>query len=167
MRTSSTTFLAAALIAAPAAPAHAAARVSQPAGWGLGLMLGSPTGLTAKHWLGGANAIDLGFGEGPGLRLHGDYLWGLAEVVPDRTELTLDLYVGAGGALGAASGPCFYYRRHFCDGGAFIGARVPLGIEARIKRAPLTFGLEAAPVVWLGDFFDAWFDVFAFARFIF
>ncbi len=31
--------------------------VSHPAGWGLGLMLGAPTGLTAKYWMGGPSAI--------------------------------------------------------------------------------------------------------------
>jgi hypothetical protein len=53
-----TALLGSTLLATPT-PAHAVA-VSQPEGWGIGLMLGAPTGLTVKHWNGGSNAFDLG-----------------------------------------------------------------------------------------------------------
>lgn len=153
------------------APAYAEP-VSQPEGWGLGIMLGAPTGLTLKNWTGGANAWDIGLGVGPGLRLHGDYLWGLAQVMSNKSDLTLDLYLGVGPVIGAAHGWCGtgFRPKGACGGGGgrlFAGARVPFGIEARLARAPFTFGLELAPGLWLSpDFVDGLLDVFLFGRFL-
>ena len=153
------------------APAHAEA-VSQPEGWGIGLMLGAPTGLTVKHWNGGANAFDLGLGVGPGLRLHGDFLWGLAQLMTNKSDLTLDLYLGVGPVLGVSRGWCgtAYSPRDKCgkrDGDVFFGARVPFGIDARLARFPFTFGLEIAPGIWLNpNFVSGLFDVLLFGRFV-
>jgi hypothetical protein len=132
-------------------------------------MLGAPFGLTAKYWMGGANALDIGFGTGPGVRVHGDYLFGLAQVLRDKTDLTLDLYLGAGAGVGV--GPsgyyCGFYDQHdFCDGTAFVLARVPFGIDARLKKAPVELGLELAPGFLIGRNFHGLFDVFIFVRFI-
>jgi hypothetical protein len=163
--------LAAALVVT-AAPARAEP-VSQPTGWGLGLMLGAPTGLTVKRWIGGANAWDVGVGVGPGFRLHGDFLWGLAELLPNKSDLTLDIYLGIGPVIGVARGWCgtTYRPRDECGGGdgeLFGGARVPLGLDARLARLPINFGLEVAPGVWLGrDFATGLLDVFLFVRFLF
>jgi hypothetical protein len=143
--------------------------VSHPAGWALGFMLGAPLGLTAKYWLGGPNALDLGFGTGPGVRVHGDYLWGLAQVLRDKSDLTLDLYLGAGAGVGV--GPRGYYcgwynEGDFCDGSAYVIGRVPFGVDARLRKAPVELGLEMAPGLLIGR--RAWglFDVFIFVRFI-
>lgn len=164
----SVVLLGAGLLATPAVVR--AEPVSQPAGWGLGLMLGAPTGLTVKRWNGGANAWDVGLGVGPGLRLHADYLWGLAQLLSDKSDLTLDLYLGVGPVLGAARGWCgtAYRPRDKCgDGGLFGGARVPFGLDVRLARAPFTFGLEVAPGVWLSpDFVDGLLDVLLFGRFL-
>ena len=144
--------------------------VSQPDGWGLGFMLGAPTGLTLKKWNGGANAWDLGLGVGPGLRIHGDYLWGLAQLLTNKSTLTLDLYLGVGPVIGVERGWCgtSYRPRHDCGNGAlFAGARVPFGLDMRLARAPVTFGLELAPGLWFGrDFVSGLLDVFLFVRFL-
>ena len=144
--------------------------VSQPTSWGLGLMLGDPTGLTAKYWLGGANALDLGLGVGPGVRLHADFLWGLAQVLPNTSTLTLDLYLGVGPVIGIARGWCgrvFSPRDECGDGPLFVGARVPFGLDMRLRRAPVAFGLEIAPGIWLGrSFVSGLLDVFLFVRFV-
>lgn len=147
-----------------------AAPVSHPAGVALGLMLGDPTGLTLKQTLGGPDAWDLGLGVGPGLRLHADYLWGIAQLLSNTSTLTLDIYIGAGPVLGIARGWCgsSYNPGHDCGGrGVFLGARVPFGLEARLTRAPVTFGLEIAPGLWFAqDFADGLLDVFLFVRFL-
>src|SRR5262252_3681043 len=85
--------LAALLLSAPSANSEP---VHQREGWGLGLMLGVPIGLNAKYWLGGPNAFDLAVGGGPGFRVHADYEWGIAQVLKNKSDLTLDLYLGAG-----------------------------------------------------------------------
>jgi hypothetical protein len=147
--------------------ASATERVQHPEGWGLGLMLGEPIGLTAKYWLGGANAIDLGVGGGPGFRIHADYDWGLAQVLEKKTDLTLDLYLGVGGAVAFASGFCGYYGDRFCQDRVFGGVRVPFGLDFRLRRAPFNFGLELAPGMWFGSYVTGLFDVFLFGRFLF
>lgn len=145
----------------------AAEPVNQPQGWGLGLMLGSPLGLNAKYWFGGPNAVDIGVGGGPGFRIHADYDWGLAQVLKNKTDLTLDLYLGVGGAVAFASGFCEYYGDRFCQDRVFGGVRVPFGIDARLRRAPVNFGLELAPGMWVGSYLSGLFDAFLFVRFIF
>jgi hypothetical protein len=141
--------------------------VRKPERWGIGLMLGYPVGLTAKYWLGGPNALDIGVGGGPGFRVHGDFDWGLAQVLTNKSDLTLDLYLGVGAALAVASGFCAYYGDRFCNNNVFVGARVPFGLDATLRRAPVNFGLELAPGIWFGNYVTGLFDVFLFVRFVF
>lgn len=125
-----------------------AAPVRQPSSLGLGFLAGSPTALSLKYWLGGSDAIDLAVGAGPGLRVHGDYLWGIAQLLPNTRSGQLDLYLGAGAILGTARGWCGWYGRgrdRFCHGDPYIGMRVPVGLDFRLRQAPLSFGLEIAP----------------------
>lgn len=133
-----------------AGPAQAA-RPAMPSSWALGFTLGDPTGLSAKHWLGGPDAIDFGLGFGPGVRVQADYLFGLARLARERS-LYLDLYLGAGGVIGTGDGYCVWRRgHHFCgDDGGFFGVRVPFGIDFILRQAPLELGLEIAPGVWAG-----------------
>ncbi|AKU91492.1 hypothetical protein [Vulgatibacter incomptus] len=156
--------------AAFAAPAQAAP-VRQPNAWGLGFMLGSPTGITAKHWLGGSDAIDIGVGAGPGFRVHADYLWGVAQLLNNTSDLHLDFYIGAGGLLGVARGWCSWYDDHhrryrsFCNDGGFLGVRVPVGLDFVLRRAPISLGIEIAPGIVVSPHdADALVDAFFFAR---
>lgn len=151
-----------------APPSARATAVSHPAGFSLGLMLGDPTGVLMKQDLGGANAWDVGLGVGPGLRLHGDYLWGLTQLLSDTSTLTLDMYLGAGPVLGIGRGWCgtAYNPRGDCGGGVFGGVRVPFGLDARLTRAPVAFGLELAPGVRVGqNEVSELLDLFLFGRF--
>jgi hypothetical protein len=141
--------------------------VNQKEGWGIGLMLGSPLGINVKHWLGGPNAFDLAVGGGPGLRFHGDFDWGLAQVLQNKKDLTLDLYLGVGGAVGVGTGFCSYYGTHLCEDKPFVGVRVPFGLDFKLARDPVNFGLELAPGIWFGNgFVEGLFDVFLFVRYV-
>ena len=131
-----------------AAPGSGLQRVDQPARWGFGLMLGDPTGISLKRYL-GAHAWDfyVGFAWGPGVRFGGDWLWSLGAIERGR-KVDLTLYVGLGPFIGVSRGPCgpgFIADR--CNGDAYFGGRVPLGAELVLKEAPLTLGLEAAPAL--------------------
>ncbi len=141
--------------------------VSHKEGWGLGLMLGSPLGINAKYWLGGANAFDLAIGGGPGLRFHGDYDWGIAQVLRNKSDLTLDLYLGVGGVVGVGTGFCDYYADRLCQDKPFAGVRVPFGLDFRLARDPLNFGLELAPGILFGNYVSPLLDVFLFVRYLF
>jgi len=126
-----------------------AAPVRQPSSNALGFMLGGPTGISFKHWFGGSDAFDVGVGAGPGLRVHADYLWGIAQLLTNTSDMHLDFYVGAGGVLGFGGyGWCGWYdgrRGHYCADDAYLGARIPVGLDLGLRRAPITFGLEVAP----------------------
>jgi hypothetical protein len=163
-RFASLSFLAIFVLAAPSANAEP---VNQHPGWGLGLMLGYPFGLNAKYWLGGANAFDLAVGGGPGFRVHADFDWGIAQVLKDKSDLTLDLYLGMGGAVVFPSGFCGYYGDRFCNDRVFAGARVPFGVDARLRKAPVDFGLEVAPGIWVGNYVLGLFDAFLFFHYLF
>ena len=125
--------------------------VSRPDRWALGFMLGDPTGLTLKRYL-GRNAFDAYLGVwAPGLRFGGDYLVDLGRLV-NSPKVDLDIYVGGGAFAGVLQGPCgpgFIS----CGGGAgYVGGRMPLGAELLLKEAPVTFGVEVAPGIGIGNF---------------
>jgi len=131
-----------------ALPATAGARsVSEPSKWGIGFMLGQPTGLTLKHWFGGSDAFDLAVGGGPGLRVHGDYLFGLAQI-SRSSDLNVDLYLGPGAIIGFDRDRWCGWRHDFChDDDGYLGVRAAFGIDFVFRRAPVNFGLELAPAV--------------------
>lgn len=150
--------------------AASAEPVSHREGWAIGIMLGAPTALSLKNYLGGANAWDIGVGVGPGVRIHGDFLFGLAQLLRNKSDLTMDLYLGIGGALGVPRGWCgTAFRPDWkCGTGAVYGAvRVPMGLDLRLTRAPLSFGFELAPGVWFGEgFVGGLLDAAIFFRFL-
>jgi hypothetical protein len=118
-------------------------------GWGVGVMVGDPFGLTLKRYLGGANAWDLymAFAYGPGFRFGGDWLWTVGRAEAHR-KFDLDAYIGVGPFIGDLQGPCgpgFLTDR--CNGDFYFGGRVPLGAEILLKEAPVSFGVEVGPGV--------------------
>ncbi len=105
-------------------------------GFGAGIILGEPTGISLKSWLSPTNAWDAGIAWGLGkdsaFHLHGDYLWhkyGLIKVEKGR----LPLYYGVGARLLFAS------RSHF-------GIRGVIGLDYLFVSIPLDIFLELAPV---------------------
>ena len=123
----------------------------EPSRWALGLSLGEPTGLSIKRYLGGRNAFDINLDAvyGPGFRLGFDYLWGLGQLLNDRSTMNLNVYLGVGPFIGSLRGPCggFYNWQDTCSGDVYLGGRMPIGIEAVFRNAPITLGLEVAPGV--------------------
>lgn len=122
--------------------------------FGLGLMLGAPTGLTGKYFLSSDNALDFGVGvisryrNRDGLHLHMDYLWhpvSLASV----PQFELPLYFGIGGRIFD-----FDDDDNNDDGFAF-GVRAPLGIAFDLTNVPLDIFFELALVI---DFFTGYRD---------
>jgi len=126
--------------------------------FGLGLIIGEPTGLSAKYWMDKTQAIDFllafSFNDNNNnynndnnlnhLVLAADYLYHIDVFHPRAVELPL--YVGIGGKL------AFWDRgngRYRDDGDIGIALRVPLGIDLLLRSVPLEFFLEIVPGIYI------------------
>lgn len=149
-----------------ALPGPAQAKEGGP--FGLGVMLGDPTGVSFKYFLSPRNAVTggLGYGwRGRWFHTHAEYLfhfpqrWGPGDWLP---------YVGIGGKLAV-----WDHHRHDHPGwygdddDIGLGIRIPGGVAWHPPRAPIDVFAEFAPAVWLfpGTGFD--FDFSIGARFYF
>src|SRR6185503_16815289 len=131
--------------------------------YGVGAVVGDPTGLSGKIWIGQTNAIDIGLGfYGYGYRggcfrdrdgraicdrryghgsssVHVDYLW--ESKLIDRTA-QLDWHIGAGARAFFLGDPCAY---DCWD----VGARAPLGLDLTFHQPSfLEVFAEIAPVFY-------------------
>ena len=116
--------------------------------FGFGLILGDPTGLTAKGSLGGSNAWDLAIGTGylGNLRIHGDYLWNINAFSSNE----VGLYLGLGAVLGSGKGRGFIVGgKEVEDEGFRLGIRGVAGVNAMPFSAPVELFLEVAPIIAL------------------
>ncbi len=131
-------FMLAALLLAGAASAYAG-------GFGLGIILGEPVGISFKQWLTERNAIDAAaawsFGNVSAFHVHMDYLYhGPLGVDIDHGGLLY--YVGIGGRLKAT------------EGDSRIGIRVPLGLDYVFDDTPIDIFFEVAPILDLAPSTD-------------
>jgi len=110
---------------------------AQDHGFGMGLILGEPTGLSAKLWTGGDNAFDFAAAwsfKGDGnLLLQADYVWHFFNLMPVPSG-KLPLYIGIGGRVILADDPRF-------------GVRIPIGIDYLFADAPIDVFLELVPIL--------------------
>lgn len=142
--------------AAVVAPGDAAAR-PRPAGrtsnfsanktFGLGLMLGAPSGLSGKYYLGPSTAIDFGVGviryyrhRRSNVHFHADFLWHPVSLASTR-PFELPLYFGIGARLWD------FDDEDIDDDGFGLGVRAPIGIALDFNNVPLDVFFELALVV--------------------
>lgn len=133
-----TALLGLALAVSEATPAEA--RQLRRGPFGLGIVLGEPTGFTAKLFFSNPSAIQFHLGYGIGkkgkLLIATDYLYHFHAAIPPIANAGwLSPYVGVGGRLG------------FGEGKAVVGLRIPLGLSFQISGAPVEIFLEVAPGV--------------------
>lgn len=117
-------------------------------GIGLGVIVGEPTGLSAKYWLGAEHAIDAAaawsFSENDSFQFHMDYLihkFGILKIDPATGRLPLYFGVGARAKLKHHDNP---HGRNEDD--ALLGIRVPFGIAILFAKAPVELFGEIVPV---------------------
>lgn len=105
----------------------------------LGIILGEPTGISAKLWFSQNTALDgavswsLRDNDDGNLYLHADYLWHDFSLI-NTSSGRLPLYYGIGGRIVLANNEK-------------LGARVPVGLSWLFKGAPLDLFLEIAAIV--------------------
>jgi hypothetical protein len=111
--------------------------IAQDRGFGLGVILGEPTGLSAKGWIASQSAFDVGvawsFRHKGFFHVHADYLWHFSNAI--RASERFVPYVGIGGRFGAVTG------------NAIFGVRIPFGLAWMPRNAPIDVFVEVAPVV--------------------
>jgi hypothetical protein len=107
---------------------------AQADGFGIGVILGEPTGLSLKKWTSQRGAFDVGVGWSISteyLHVHADYLVHFMNAI-GVNQGQLPLYLGLGASLNLTDNTQF-------------GARVPLGINYIFGDVPLDLFAEIAP----------------------
>ena len=111
---------------------------TQDRGLGLGLIVGEPTGLSAKVWTGHRTALDAGAAwaliRGGFIRFHADAL--VHSFAPQVDHGKLPLYFGIGGKIVLADN-------------LGIGVRVPFGLAYLFESAPIDIFIELVPTLEL------------------
>jgi hypothetical protein len=113
---------------------------AEPGGFGIGIYLGEPTGITAKLWLSTESALDVcaawSFIDLHNITFHifGDYLFHIHDLfnVPSGTP---SFYCGIGG------------RIIILTEKIIIGIRIPVGIAYFLEKPPLEIFMEIAPLM--------------------
>ncbi|MBE7454706.1 MAG: hypothetical protein HS111_39330 [Kofleriaceae bacterium] len=116
--------------------------------FGLGIMLGAPTGLSGKYFYAPDKAFDFGVGAigyyrgRNGFHLHFDHLWHPLSLA-STPAFELPLYLGVGARI-------FDFDDRDDFHGSAIGVRGPIGIAFDLNNVPMDIFFELALVV---DFF--------------
>ena len=117
--------------------------------FGVGVIIGEPTGIVIKKWIGADTAFDVAaawsFSENASFQLHGDYLIHNFSLL-DRDDLkgNLPVYYGIGGRIKLKENNAGRGRN---DEDTLIGVRVPLGISYLFADAPVDIFFEIAPLL--------------------
>jgi hypothetical protein len=126
--------------------------IAQDRSFGLGVIVGEPTGISAKLWTSPGNAFDFGLGwsiggdrigkfkgtydGGSRIHFHMDYLWHAFDAI--RSSERFPLYYGIGGRVNSGAG----YD-------ASVAVRGVIGIAWMPRQTPLDVFLEVVPSLQL------------------
>jgi hypothetical protein len=114
--------------------------------FGAGIILGEPSGLCFKAWIGPKAAIDgaiaWSFGDEEAVHFHADYLIHDFGMFRARKG-DLAFYYGFGGRIKAQKK-------------SRVGIRIPVGISYIFEKVPLDIFLELAPGIDLSPSTDFW-----------
>jgi hypothetical protein len=122
--------------------------------FGLGIILGEPTGITGKYFMNQDYAIDggLSFDFARWFLVYGDWLYHMRGGFGSRTEVAAATtpYFGLGGLVVVSTKSDFdiHRERYFTDSSAnkiAMGLRIPIGIEWRAPTIPLGIFAEIVP----------------------
>ena len=125
--------------------------------FGIGIIIGSPTGISAKYYINDKHAVDLGIGWSLSkneVRLHSDYLFHDYKLINDAINFPIIFNFGGGVKL------------LFSDS-VEIGFRIPLGLLYNFQKTPIDIFFEVVPVLELIPDTELGFDAALGARFYF
>jgi len=109
---------------------------AQDSGVGVGVIVGEPTGISAKSWISSHDAVDAGVAWSIShgwFHIHADYLRHTFDLIPvDQGQLPL--YFGIGAQIGFGKD-------------VSIGARVPIGLNYLFDGTPLDVFIEIVPML--------------------
>ena len=115
--------------------------ICQDKGFGLGVIVGEPTGVSAKNWMSSVTAIDAAlawsFVDNGALHIHADYLFHNFHLINFQTKGKWPVYYGIGARL------------KFGDEDTQLAVRIPVGIEYLFGDAPVDAFLEVVPMLEL------------------
>lgn len=111
---------------------------SQQKEFGLGIILGSPSGFSGKYWMTEFNAIDFGMGysfsgKSNATNFHADYLWHNYNVI--KVEAKVPLYYGVGARIKIRQ-----------NSASRFGVRGVLGVTYFPSEIPIDLFFEVVPV---------------------
>jgi len=110
---------------------------AQEKGFGLGVIVGEPTGISVKAWMGRGGAICAAAGwsltETEYINFHGDYIFHNFSLI-NVEKGSLPVYYGVG-------------IRIKTKGETKFGVRIPVGIDYLLDNAPLDIFFEIVPVL--------------------
>lgn len=132
-------------------------------GFGLGIIVGEPTGVSFKGWLDNKSAVDgavaWSFLNNGSFHVHVDYLRHVnIETTPSGE---FNFHYGIGGRLKAKN------NNNSNSDDARFGARIPLGLDYNFATEPIEIFLEVAPVLDFTPKTDASFNGALGVRFYF
>ena len=118
-------------------------------GFGLGVIVGEPTGLSAKAWIRPDQAIDAAaawsFSENDSFQFHLDYLFHKFDLLKiDAATGRLPLYFGVGARVKLKDHDNPHGRN---EDDALVGVRVPLGLALLFAKAPVELFAEIVPIL--------------------
>jgi len=130
--------------------------------FGLGIIVGEPTGVSAKLWISKTTAIDLGLGWGisdffsdlrnngiNSIHIHADYLIHAYNLISDNGQYPF--YFGIGGGIDLNGGNASLYTLRFVCGVSWMPSEVPFDFFAEIAMVPtFKFSSEAEFVLETG-----------------
>ncbi len=117
-------------------------------GLGVGVIVGEPTGVSIKKWIGETRAIDAAaawsFSENGSFQFHADYLFhNFSLLRQNEFSGRLPVYYGIGGRIKIRDANDGNDRN---DNDALVGIRIPVGISYLFAEAPVDLFVEIVPI---------------------
>ncbi len=134
-----------------ARPAWATAHSDE---FGLGIMLGDPSGISGRLNLGSKAALDFGlaFSVNSDVTFLVDYLFQFPHAFHSTSQFISQItpYLGIGGVLALGTQTTLYRAGfRYSAGSATFGVRIPVGLEWRPSTPSLGIFLELAPGLFI------------------